>query len=98
MNCQSSPRSNKAGNISEIKIAEQITTEPLEIAEELNLHFSTIGERPASEIPPSDVEPETYLTPTETSFSLKALSLNVVYKLLSKLNERKSAILFYYSR
>ena len=87
----SSRRSNKAGNISEIKIAEQIATEPLEIAEELNLHFSNIGERLASEIPASDIEPETYLTPTETSFSLKAPSLNVVYKLLSKLNERKSA-------
>ena len=87
----SSRRSNKAGNISQIKIAEQIATEPLEIAEELNLHFSTIGERLASEIPASDIEPETYLTPNETSFSLKAPSLNVVYKLLSKLNERKSA-------
>ena len=87
----SSRRSNKAGNISEIKIAEQIATEPLEIAEELNLHFSNIGERLASEIPAYDIEPETYLTPTETSFSLKAPSLNVVYKLLSKLNERKSA-------
>ena len=39
----------------------------------------------------SDIETETYLTPTETSFSLKAPTLNVVYKLLSKLNERKSA-------
>ncbi|XP_068713190.1 uncharacterized protein [Montipora foliosa] len=87
----SSRRSNKAGNISEIKIAEQIATEPLEIAEELNLHFSNIGERLASKIPASDIEPETYLTPTETSFSLKAPSLNVVYNLLSKLNERKSA-------
>ena len=86
----SSRRSNKAGNISEIKIAEQITTELLETAEEPNLHFSTIGERLASETPASDIEPETYLTPTETSFSLKAPSLNVVYKLLSKLNERKS--------
>ena len=61
------------------------------MAEELNLHFSTIGERLASEIPPSDIEPETYLTPTETSFSLTAPSLDVFYKLLSKLNERKSA-------
>ena len=31
------------------------------------------------------------LSLTETSFSLKAPSLNVVYKLLSKVNERKSA-------
>ena len=58
---------------------------------ELNLHFSTIGERLASEIPSSDIEPETYLPPTETSFSLTAPSLDVVYKLLSKLNESKSA-------
>ena len=82
---------NDVGTISEIKIAEQTITEPLEIAEELNLHFSTIGERLASEIPASDKEPETYLTPTETLFSLTAPSLDVVYKLFSKLNERKSA-------
>ena len=81
----SSRHSNKVGNISEIKIAEKIITEPLEIAEELNLHFSTISERLASEIPASDIEPETYLTPTETSFSLTVPSLDVVYKLLSKL-------------
>ena len=60
------------------KITEKITTEPLEIAEELNLHFSTIGERLASEIAASDVEPGTYLTPSETSLSLKALSVNLV--------------------
>ena len=58
---------------------------------ELNLHFSTIGERLASEIPSSDIEPETYLPPTETSFSFTAPSLDIVYKQLSKLNERKSA-------
>ena len=65
-------------------------TEHLEIAEELNLHFSTIGERLASEIPSSDIEPETYLPPTETLFSLTSPSLDVVYKLLSELNESKS--------
>ena len=41
-------------------IAEQTVTELLEIAEELNLHFSTFGERLASEIPASDREPEPY--------------------------------------
>ena len=87
----SSRRSKKAVNSSEIKISRQITTETLEIAEYLNLHFSTIGERLASEISASDIEPEIYLTPTETSFSLKAPSMDVVDKLLSKLNQRKSA-------
>ena len=53
---------------SEIKIAEQITTEPLEIAEELNLHFSTIGERLPSEIPVSDMEPEAMSTLYRTAF------------------------------
>ena len=91
INDLSSRHSNKVGNILEIKIVEQTATEPLEIAEELNLHFSAIGERLASEIPGSDIETETYLTPIETSFSLTAPSLDVVYKLLSKLNERKSA-------
>ena len=85
----SSRHSNKVGNF--VEIAEQTITEPLEIAEELNLHFSAIGERLASEIPASDIKPETYLTPIESWFTLTAPSLDVVYKLLSKLNERKSA-------
>ena len=76
-----SRRSKKAVNSSQIKISRQITTETLEIAEYLNLHFSTIGERLASEISASDIEPEIYRTPTETSFSLKAPSLDVVDKL-----------------
>ena len=75
----SSRHSNKVGNISQIKIAEQTISEHLEIAEELNLHFSTIGERLASEIPSSDIEPETYPPPTETLFSLTPPSLDVVY-------------------
>ena len=41
----------------------------LEIVAEVNLHFLNIGERLASEIPEYDIEPETYLTPTETSYS-----------------------------
>ena len=67
----------QVGNISEIAEQTETITEPLEITEELNLHFSTIGERLASEIPASDIEPETYLTPSETSFSLTAPSLDI---------------------
>ena len=59
MNEISSRHSNKVGNIPEIKIADQTITESLEIAEEL-----TIGEKLGSETPSSDIEPETYLTPT----------------------------------
>ena len=82
---------NKVKNIPEIKVREQTITEPSEIAEELNLHFSSIGGRLAFEIPSSNVEPEFYLEPTKSIFSLKAPTVDVVRKLLSKLNESKAA-------
>ena len=82
---------NKVRNIAEIKLREQTITESSEIAEELNLHFSSVGEKLASEIPSSNVEPESYLEATKTTFSLKDLPVSVVRKLLAKLNERKAA-------
>ena len=82
---------NKFSNISDIKVWEQTITEPATIAEELNLHFSSIAEKLASEIPSSDVEPESYLKPTKTSFSLKAPTVDVVCNLLLKLKDRKAA-------
>ena len=87
----SSRHPNKVKNISEIKVREQTITKPSAIAEELNLHSSSIGGRLASEIPSSNVEPESYLEPTETTLSLKAPTVNVARKLLLKLNERKAA-------
>jgi len=64
----SSRHPNKVRNIAEIKIREQTITESSEIAEELNLHFSSVGEKLASEIPSSNVEPESYLEATKTTF------------------------------
>lgn len=45
----------KFSNTSDIKVWEQTITEPAKIAEELNPHFSSIGEKLASEIPSSNV-------------------------------------------
>ena len=87
----SSRHSNKVRNIAEIKVGEQTITESSEIAEELNLHFSSVGEKLASEIPSSNVEPEFYLAATKTTFSLKDPPVSVIHKLLAKLNERKTA-------
>ena len=61
------------------------------IAEELNLHFSSVGEKLASEVPSSNVQPESYLEATKTTFSLKDPPVSVVRKLLAKINERKAA-------
>ena len=60
---------------------------------EVNLHFSRVGEKLASEIPSSNVEPESYLEATKTTFSLKDPPVSVVCKLLAKLNERKAGLL-----
>ena len=51
----SSRHPNKVRNIAEIKVREQTITESSDIAEELNLHFSSVGEKLASEIPSSNV-------------------------------------------
>ena len=47
-----------------IKVGQQTITESSEITEELNLHFSSVGEKLASEIPSSNVEPESFLEAT----------------------------------
>ena len=60
------------------------------MAEVLNLYFSSIGERLASQIPSFNIEPESYIEPTETTFSMKATAVNVVHKLSLKLSERKA--------
>ena len=75
----------------EIKVREQTITDPSKIAEELNLHFLSVGEKLASEIPSANVETESYLEAIKTTFSLKDPSVNVVRKLLTKLNQRKAA-------
>ena len=87
----SSRHPNKVRNIAEIKVREQTITESSEIAEELNLHFSSVGEKLASEVPSSNVQPEFYLEATKTTFSLKDPPVSVVRKLLAKINERKAA-------
>jgi len=46
--------------------------------------------RLASELPSFSIEPESYIEPTETIFSMKAPTVNVDCKLLLKRNERKA--------
>ena len=77
---------NKVKNISKNKIREQPITKSPAMAEVLNLYFSSIGERLASELPSFNIEPESYIEPTETTFSMKAPAVNVDCKLLRKLN------------
>ena len=67
---------------------ETINSAP-EIAEVFNNFFTSIGPNLASKLSPSNIDPESYLQPTKTAFSLRALSVTTVCELLSQLGEKK---------
>jgi hypothetical protein len=80
----------KTNRITQLKISGQEISTPGEIAETFNSYFSNIGEKLASEIPPSEHEPSFYLKPTDKSFSLQAPQVDTVCQLLSGIDEKKS--------
>ena len=51
----------------------------------------SVGENLASEIPPSSVEPDAYVVPAKTTFSVKLPTLSAVYKKLKDISKRKAA-------
>jgi hypothetical protein len=71
-------------------VGEGTINTPIEIAETFNSHFASVGENLASDIPPSTVEPDVYVVPAETTFSMKFLTVYAVYKKLKAINERKA--------
>ena len=60
-------------SISNIKVGEETINTPKDIAETFNNHFASAGEKLAFNIPLSAVEPDVYVVPTETTFSIKSL-------------------------
>ena len=63
------------------------------MAEGFNDFFATIGSNLASEIQPSTIEPEFYLQPTDTIFSVKppsARSAGTVCRLSNQLDTNKA--------
>jgi len=66
-----SRNSGKSANILEIKADNRIVSNPMDIAETINGHFSNVAQVLAQDIPVVDVSPESYLEPTESSFSLQ---------------------------
>ena len=71
-------------------MGEQLITSPIEISEAFNNYFSTVGSNLASDIVLTENGPEYYLKPTNSMFSLKTPSVDTVYKLLTKIDEKKS--------
>ena len=65
---------------------------PLDIAETINDHFTNVAQVLAQDIPVVDVNPESYLKPTDHSFSLQIPSVDIVSNVLSKIEDRKSVV------
>ena len=60
------------------------------MAEALNEHFTNIAQELAQEVPATEVNPEFYLSYTDKAFCPKTLSLDVVFNLLRKIDEKKA--------
>ena len=86
-----SSRKCSSRNISEIKVQDKVINSPQEMAQAFNDHFVNIGPSLAQEVPVTDKEPESYLTPTKSSFCIRPPSISVVCKLLSEINEKKAS-------
>ena len=84
----SSRKCRRARNILEITVNNEPMT--VEMAEVFNDYFATIESNLASEIQPSSTEPEFYLQPTDTIFSIKAPSASTVCRLLNQLDAKKA--------
>ena len=85
----SSRKYGRVRNISEIKVNNEPISSAAEMAEVLNDFFTIIGSNLANEIQPSTIEPEFYLQPTDTIFSLKHPSACNVCRLLNQLDTKK---------
>ena len=71
-----SRNSGKSANILEIKADNRIVSSPMDLAEAINEHLSNAAQVLAQDIPVVDVNPESYLEPTDSFFSLQIPSVN----------------------
>ena len=62
--------------ISNIKVGDETINTPKDTAETLDSHFASVGENLASEIPPSFVEPDSYVVPAKTTSSVRLSTLS----------------------
>ena len=83
---------NSAGestDILDIKVDNKIASNPMDIAETINDHFTNVAQVLAQDISVVNVNPESYLQPTDHSLSLQIPSVDIVSNLLSKIDEKK---------
>ena len=66
-------------------------TDRHEVAEAFNTHFTEVGENLTNNIPKTDVNPTSYIKPTNSVFSFKMTDVNYVKDLLREIYTKKSS-------
>ena len=84
-------KKSKTTTISKINISnENVTDDPNEISHTFNTYFNTIGENLASELPGTTETPESYVTPSNSTFQIQNVSEVDVFHSLTTLKISKS--------
>ena len=86
----SSRNRSKTSNILDIKADDKIVSNPVDIAETFNEHFTNIAQVLAKDIPAVEINTEFYLKTTNKSFSLQTQSIDVVLNLLKEIDDKKA--------
>ena len=79
----------KSSNILGIQANNRIINNADDMAEAFNAHFTNIAKMLARDIPVGEVDAESFLSPSDNSFSLKPPSVDIVLDLLKKFDEKK---------
>ena len=84
-------KKSKTTTISKLNISnENVTEDPNEISHTFNTYFNTIGENLASELPVTTETPESYVTPSNSTFQIQNVSEVDVFHSLTTLKLSKS--------
>ena len=76
--------------ITQLDTGYSVSTDPIEISNILNTHFSKIGPSLASEIQNTSNNFTDYITPTEQFFQLAEVSCQEVFNLIQKIPSNKT--------
>ena len=86
----SSRNTSKSSNILGVQVDNRTRSTSGDMAEAFNEHFTNIAQVLAQEVPAAEVNPEFYLSYINKAFCLKTPSLDVVFNLLRKIDEKKA--------
>ena len=81
----------KFNKITQLDTGDTVNTDPIEISNILNTHFSKIGPSLASEIKDTSSNFTDYITPAEHIFNLAKVSCHEVFNLIQKIPSNKAS-------